>query len=482
MFRLEPKKIPLPPEVLEWCNHNISDDNRKTHFPMVPSDEDGLFISEKESMAVQHLDKLSVEDFIDRVESSGKLADFLAFTEICESMKELQENLPLPNGYNFVILQDDELDEDVNEILTTLSQGKKYKVFKHEDRDYERFEKLGVRKGIFHANSTCSTHDLFDFILTNIGGKSIDDDDWKLLSRVIGKSESLVKAEISMWDEDDFCDPIEAIVHIPKFDDISNCRSIDWSGENNHQACTWIGMPYWQKNNPSEWWIAEKLPTKASELTNIIFKSSCPNEWNEEENCSIIVGKPINSPAICKSFGESVLRNSKGFIKVDLDPKFDTVAHNRWRSPFPRALVVDGLKSFNVGEYDIKQNATNPDGITTGARPIEEHQKGSFSITSSENAKHLHQMHKESEEDFNSFMHEIVWPNVKKGSSGISTTGFIVRFQHWKEIFFQGDLEGTEREVSLYSLSLKFVKASDSIIGENFYTLKRFCCQIWKTQ
>ena len=32
---LEPKKIPLPPEILEWCNQNISDDNRKTHFPMV---------------------------------------------------------------------------------------------------------------------------------------------------------------------------------------------------------------------------------------------------------------------------------------------------------------------------------------------------------------------------------------------------------------------------------------------------------------
>ena len=158
---------------------------------------------------------------------------------------------------------------------------------------------------------------------------------------------------------------------------------------------------------------------------------------------------------------------------MDLDPKFDTVAHDRWRSPFPRALVVNGLDWFNVGEYDIKQNATNPDRITTGARLIEKHQKGSFTITNSENAKHLHQMHKESEEDFNSFMHEIVWPKVRKGARGISTTGFIVRFQHWKEIFFQGDLDGTDREVSLYSLSLKFVKASDSIVGENFSTLSR---------
>ena len=165
-----PMRIPFGARVVEWCNKNITLENRKQLFSKVPSNDKHEFISENESIAVSKLKELPYLEFIDNLLKCGKLTDFQKWVNSEESMEWARRVLPLPEGYDFVILHENDLEGDLSEILTKLGDARKtFRVFNNKDEQYNEFEQLDGREDIFIVDqSNHSTQDLFDFILTNI--------------------------------------------------------------------------------------------------------------------------------------------------------------------------------------------------------------------------------------------------------------------------------------------------------------------------
>ena len=501
-----PKKLPGGDVFVDWCNKSLTKQNKNALFNDIPA-IGHILVRPSNSLSVRSLEELSWQEIAIRFQEEGLYPKLIEFLSTNDETKTIIPSLPLPGKHECVLLVPSKLqydNEDVGSLISLLKSGKRsFKVVgqsqkKNYDRFfniYESYNKFGIPKGqrkVFLMTNKTNCEEVFDFLLSNLGGKFADDRDFDVLKESLRFQNSIVEANVSRWNEEEYEDALSGLVLIPRYDQ-ENCRSLH-IGTNEISA--WTGWPKWNEsfNKKSKWFSPHLLPKKLVENGLIILKDSQKENasWLTEQDISVNIGLPLNSNLIMEAFGECLLKKSTNFVKVDVNKSHNETVLKRWMSPLPRLMKVSSLASYDIGEYNVNALSDKHD---RGAES-----EMSFSASDEIKVKIPHQVWKDggriSSETYymeinpdevakhkdekrvlenNKFMNHIIWPIVRhrKAKGYIGTSGFTLQFVHVYEHLNSADQSENESLLACYEVLCKFKKVSEAKPGASFQRVRR---------
>ena len=512
---LPPLKLPFGDKFVSWCNENIPLEDKEIRFIDVPA-IGNQFILPKNSMAVRELKEMPVSDLVSRIQESKLYTKLYRFFLDNEELKQQIATLPLPRGYECVILLEKEIeDTELGNVISEIRKARKcIKLIDYKDMnnfaDYDSILQQQIETGlpesrhsILKIQQATRVTDVLRFILNNLGGKHIDDKDWELLRKILGScnQDFMVEAEVSRWDEEEFTDKIFALMEIPSFDR-ENQRSIV---VDDVLPSGWLGWPKWDETSfktDKGWWHPKTLPRRASDGKLLILKQSDigKSNWIKKDDLCVFLGSPINKEAICDAFGKVMLGKSTNFLKVDVAPEFNQLALKKWRSPFPKVMRISSFLDKALPEYNPrnlikvnKRRVTDSRGHVSKAVELSEnvgpanimipktdeycdHGQALYYI----NRDRAHILSKFSNpterlQQNNDFMHSVIWPKLcnNKKETHLKSSGFFLEFVHIFEHLSEIDENKEYNELKMYSLVSWFVTGNKAVLGKNYPRIRR---------
>lgn len=512
-LELTPLKLPFSDKFVSWCNENIPLEDKQKFFIDVPA-IGNQFILSKNSMAVRELKEMFESDLVSRIQESKLYSKMYRFFLDNDELKQQIATLPLPGGYECVILQEKEIEDvELRNVISEIRKARKciklidYKEMKYF-ADYDSILQQQIetnlpksRHSILKIQQATIVTDVLQFILNNLGGKHIDDKDWELLRKILSScnQDLLVEAEVSRWDEEEFTDKISALMEIPSFDR-EHQRSIF---VDDVLPSGWLGWPKWDETSfktDKAWWHPKALPRRASDGRLLILKHSDveKSNWIKKDDLCVFLGSPINKEAICNAFGKVILGKSTNFLKVDVTPEFNQLALKRWRSPFPKVMRISSFLDHEMQEYNptnlIKKDnhrVTDSKGHVSKAVELSEN-VGSANIKIPKdqhnvygralyyiNRDKAHILSKFSNpaerlQQNNDFMHSVVWPKLRnKKKTHLNSSGFFLEFVHIFEHLIEIDDNKEYNELKMYSLVAWFVTGNKAVLNKNYPRIRR---------